>query len=75
MNIEKMKEIEQLAHNKDNMRYILNDIIMQGKGLMELADEIGISFGTLKSFLLEDRPTQHVPRMKIAQYCLKKDEK
>lgn len=70
MNIERMKEINALAQNQDNLRLQLNDIIFQGKGMVQLAKEIGIEFKTLKKFLLQDKLTQHVPRMKMAKYCI-----
>jgi len=75
MNLEFMKQIQALADNEDNLKYILNDMIMSGHGVTELSSEIGIGHYTLKSFLCSRRTTNRLNRMKMAKYCLLQEQK
>ncbi len=70
MTLEFMKLIENLADNEENLRYILNDMLLSRMGSLELADKIGIGHDTLKSFMVNKRTTSRLTRMKMAKYCL-----
>jgi hypothetical protein len=75
MTLEFMKQIETLADKEDNLKYILNDILMSRTGVVDLSFEIGITPDTLKSFLINRRTTSRINRMKMAKYCLLQEQK